>query len=477
MRTRIGSLMMVGSLVVGLAVAGAAAAKPAKGPAPMGASVVKVSEKNGGGEPSIAVGPEGNQYVSYPSDNGMSFYRSFTGGKSWQAGGIADPSSGDTTVNVDSSGAVYQGNLNGNLQGDVWKSFDAGATWPQKGLGYDGQDATGSPFLVDREWTDAYIPPGKTTDDARVYISYHDFGPSQIWVNVSKDGGKTFGTPTDVIAASPEAQAYTFCNSIPGGARVVQSGPHAGRVYVAWLAADVATSAGTGCNITMMDTFHSVWVAWSDDEGATWNSHLAFDGGFGHDASGLFADLTLDNQGNPYLAFSDNLNGEWDTYVMASFDGGTTWNGKDDATGTPYQVNADTGTHFFPAIAAGDPGKVDVAYIGTPTKITELPYGKPAPGGGQSASWYLYAAQSLDLGSGHPTWAVTKVTPDPIHVGDVCTLGIFCVFPNSDRNLLDFIDAAIDGSGRAHVSFTQDTESSNGIYVANQTSGRSVLGK
>src|SRR3954471_14859334 len=220
MRTRIGSLMMVGSLVVGLAVAGPAAAKPAKGPAPMGASVVKVSEKNGGGEPSIAVGPEGNQYVSYPSDDGTSFFRSFDGGKSWNAGAIADPSSGDTSVNVDSSGAVYQGNLNGNLQGDVWKSFDAGASWPQKGTSFDGQDASGQPFFVDRPWTDAYIPPGKTTRRARVYLEYHDFAPSQVWVNVSKDGGNTFGTPTDIVASSPEAQAATFCNSIPGGVKV-----------------------------------------------------------------------------------------------------------------------------------------------------------------------------------------------------------------------------------------------------------------
>jgi hypothetical protein len=482
MRTR-ASLVLVASLTLFVVAAGQVVAKPAGGKAvPIGASVVKVSPKNGGGEPSIAVGPEGNEYVSYPSDNGMSFYRSFSAGKGWQAGGIADPGSGDTSLNVDSSGAVYQGNLDGSsdtvpLQGDVWKSQDAGATWPQKGVGYDGQDATGSPFLVDRQWTDAYIPPGGSTDNARVYISYHDFGPSQIWVNVSKDGGKTFGTPTDVIAASPEAQAYTFCNSIPGGTKVVQSGPHAGRVYVAWLAADVATSAATGCNITQMDTFHSMWVAWSDDEGSTWHSHLVYDGGFGHDASALFADLTLDDQGNPYVAFADNLNDEWDMYVMASFDGGTTWNGKSDGTGTPYKVNADTGTHFFPAIAVGDPGKVDVAYIGTPTKITELPYGKPAPGGGQSASWYLYSAQSLDLASGHPTWARTKVTRNPIHVGDVCTLGIFCVFPDSNRNLLDFIDAAIDGSGRVHISFTQDTDQSNGIYVANQTSGPTVLGR
>jgi hypothetical protein len=31
---------------------------------------------------------------------------------------------------------------------------------------------------------------------------YHDFfGPSQIWVNVSNDGGKTFGPPTDILTS------------------------------------------------------------------------------------------------------------------------------------------------------------------------------------------------------------------------------------------------------------------------------------
>jgi hypothetical protein len=448
----------------------------AKRPTPIGASVVKVSPKNGGGEPSIAVGPEGNEYVSFPGDPGMSFFRSFDGGTSWTPGAIADASSGDTSLNVDSSGAVYQGNLNGNLQGDVYKSFDAGATWPQKGTSVDGMDSTSQPFLVDRPWTDAYIPAGKTTNEARVYDEYHDFGPSQVWVTSSTDGGKTFGTPTDVAAASPQAEAATFCNSIPGGVKVVQSGPHAGRVYAAWLAADLPTNVATGCNLTQLNTFHSAWIAWSDDGGASWTAHPVFDGGFGHDASALFADLTLDDRGNPYVAFGDNLTGEWDMYVEASFDGGTTWNGKSDGTGAPYQVNSDTGTHFFPAIAAGDPGKVDVAYIGTPTRIGTLPYGKPSPGGGAGASWYLYEAQSLNVASGKPTWAVSKVTPDPIHVGDVCTLGLFCaVFPDANRSLLDFIDLAIDGGGKAHAAFTQDTDQNNGIYVANQKSGKPVV--
>src|SRR5207244_1017002 len=153
-----------------------------------------------------------------------------------------------------------------------------------------------------------------------------------------------------------------------GGVKVVQRGTHAGRIYAAWLGADPVENAG-GCNITMLQTFHTAWIAWSDDNGATWTDQLVFDGGIGHDASALFADLTLDRRGNPYVAFGDNLRDEWDMFVEASFDGGRTWNGAADGTGRPSKVNADSGTHFFPAIAAGDPGEVDVAYLGTRTKI------------------------------------------------------------------------------------------------------------
>lgn len=432
----------------------------------------KIADKDGGGEPSIAAGPGRSLYVSFPSNKGASFYRSFNEGRSFSPGGIADTSSGDTSVNVDSSGAVYESNLDGNLEGDVYKSFDHGKTWPQKGRAETAvadDSSTGNPLKVDRQWVDAYIPPGKTTRHARVYITYHDFGPSQIWVNVSKDGGRTFSAPIDVLATLPQAQADSFCNTIPGGVKVVQSGPHAGRVYVAWLAADVATSLATGCNYTQMDTFHSVWIAWSDDEGQTWEATKVFDGGFGHDASVLFADLTLDRAGNPYLAFGDNLGKQWDMYVSASFNGGKSFNTANH--GRPFRIPAGRGTHFFPAIAAGRPGRVDVAFIATPARIDTLPYGKPAPGGGAGDKWYLYVAQGKGLRSADPSWRVKRITPDPIHKGDVCTLGIFCVFPGSNRDLLDFIDATIDPHGRFHVAFTQDTKKHTGIYVANQTSG------
>ncbi len=466
------SALIAAVLITTLATTAGAAKKKVKPKKPAGLSfqISNVHEKTGG-EPSIAVAKDGWIYTSWPGDGGMHFARSNNGGRTWTQGGFADTGSGDTTVNVDSSGAVYESNLNGSLQGDVYKSFDHGATWPQKGLTDGGTNASNSAFFVDRQWTDAFIPPGKTTHEARVYLTYHDFVPSQIWVNTSKDGGKTFGEPVDVLGA--EANLDSFCDTIPGGLAVAKKGPYAGRVYVLWLAGDVVTNLATGCNITQLTTFHTVWIAWSDDEGATWSNRRVFDGGFGHDASALFADLSLDRLGNPYVAFGMNLGNQVDAFAMASFDGGFSWTGG----GQPLKVNNTKGSHLFAAIAAGDPGKAVVTYLRSETIVPTLPYGKSFPGGDPDATWDLYAAQTLNLRSTAPTWTVKKITTEPMHFGDICVLGIFCtVFEpvGANRSLLDFIDVAIDPQGRAHIAYTDDAEG-NCICVAHQRSGPDLI--
>src|SRR5205823_1511532 len=86
-----------------------------------------------------------------------------------------------------------------------------------------------------------------------------DFGPDTVWASCSLDGGKTYDAPVNVIN-DPEALSDSYCDTIPGGTRIVQSGPHAGRIYVAWLGADPA-NAPTGCNYSMANGFHDVWVA------------------------------------------------------------------------------------------------------------------------------------------------------------------------------------------------------------------------
>src|SRR5437870_3784670 len=357
-----------------------------------------------GGEPSIVSDSLGQLYDTTPS-GGTLTYTSTDRGKTWRPVTTADPNSGDDCLATDQSNAVYLCNLAGSegvapLQADVWKSVDNGTTWTH-GEGALPQCATScSPFGVDRDWVAASFLSGKSTSKAEVVLMYHDFyGPSQIWVNISKDGGATFGPPVEVLAApavtpgavagTVVAQGYTLCNTVPAGVGIVPPGkPHAGRIIVGWIAADLPQNA-TGCNVTMAEAFHTVWISYSDDGGLTWTPQQAFDAGIGHDTSTPFVAFTLDRQGNPYFGFTVNASSnpvtcaaestagtvqsdpscEYDMYVVWSSDGGATWDGGggliSGSAARAYRVNpsSETGTHFFPAIAAGNPGQVGVAYL------------------------------------------------------------------------------------------------------------------
>jgi len=496
----------------------------ARVPSAPGYAVVTVGAY--GGEPSIASDANGRLYVATP-EGGTITYLSADKGRSWTQVTTADPSSGDDCLATDQANAVYLCNLAGSegvapLQADVWKSTNQGASWTH-GEGALPQCATScSPFGVDRDWVAASILSGKSTSKAEVVLMYHDFyGPSQIWVNISHDGGATFGLPVEVLAqpsvtpgavtGTLVAQGYTFCNTVPAGVAIVPPGqPHAGRIIVGWIAADVPQNT-TGCNVTMAQAFHTVWISYSDDAGQTWTPQQAFDAGIGHDTSTPFAAFTIDRRGNPYFAFDTTLRAnpatcaaestagtvqsdpscEYDQYVVWSNDGGATWDGGGGlipgSAAQAYRVNppTETGTHFFPAIAAGNPGQVDVAYLRTTEILPTDPLGKADPGGcaGPDAignpptfppacPWNLYAAQSLNLANGPSgaTWAVSQITTTPIHVGDICNLGIFCVAPASNRNLLDFIMETLDNRGCAHVAYADDN-TVNTLRVANQSSG------
>jgi len=487
-----------------------------------------------GGEPTIASNTKGELYVTTP-EGGTVLYKSTNRGTTWTQATTADPSSGDDCVFTDQSNALYECNLAGSqstgpLQADMWKSLDDGQTWMYGDNAINivaGSNVCGtscSPFGADRQWGAAYVPPGGTTNTATVVLAYHDFfGPSQIWVNVSKNGGSTFGKPIDVMAnlttdgaaQGAVALADSTCNTVPTGAAIAQTGPHAGRIYVSWIASDPESPA-TGCNVTMLQAFHNLFVAWSDDDGATWTPQLAFDAGVVHDTSTPFAAFTLDNQGNPYIAFTtpapsanpaicaaESTAGTLQSDPMCAYhmwvawsnDGGTTWDGGGGtlpgSAAAAYQVDPSSlpQTDVFPAIAAGSPGKVDVAWLRTSGIEPTGPSGKFDPGGcagpgngnpdfyPPTCNWNLYAGQSLNLNMppGSAVWTTGLITTTPMHVGDVCNLGIFCVDPNSDRDLLDFISETVDPTtGFAHIAYADDNQV-NKLRVANQTSGSRIL--
>jgi hypothetical protein len=184
-------------------------------------------------------------------------------------------------------------------------------------------------------------------------------------------------------------------------------------------------------------------------------------------------------------------------WVVWSSDGGTTWDGGGGAfPGTAaqaYEVDASGSpqTDVFPAIAAGNPGEVDVAWLSTNEIEPTDPLGKFDPGGcagpgptngnptfyPPTCQWNLYAGQSLNLTAppARAVWTNGAVTSTPMHVGDICNLGIFCVDPNSNRNLLDFISEAVDPrTGFAHIAYADDN-TVDMLRAANQTAGPSIF--
>ena len=506
-----------------------------------------------GGEPSIISDSNGVLYDSSPSGLPTSagsnagsppIYRSTDRGASWSLIQPADTSSGDDCLAEDQSNALYWCNLASGtkstlpLEADSWKAAAAptcglsNCGWVHGDGAVSGTCGTScSVFGVDRDWEAASIqPPATTTDKAEVVLMYHDFyGPSQIWVNISQDGGKTFGAPIEVLAnaAVPGAviaQGYTMCNTVPAGVGIVNPGlPHAGRIYVAWIAADLPQNA-TGCNITMLQSFHTAWVAWSDNQGSSWTVQQAYDSGVGHDISTPFVAFTLDTQGNPYLAFNSPTPSEnpavcaaeslagtvqgdtscaYHTWAVWSNDGGSTWDGGggliSGSAATAYDADPSaTGTDVYATIAVGTPGQIDMGWLHTSEIVPTGANGKFLPGGcaGPGVSpnpptypptcdWFLDAGQSLNLTSSPSaaTWSTAQLTPQPMHFGDICNLGIFCVDPASNRNLADFNQETIDPTtGCAHIAYADDNAGSIGdpknpspfgdhLVVANQTSG------
>ena len=502
-------LLLAAAGVASIVVAAIGVSPISQAASPPGYSIATLSKY--GGEPSIVSEAAGSLYDSSPSIGTLT-YRSTDHGASWKQVTTADPSSGDDCLATDQTGAVYLCNLAGSsetapLQADVFKSTDHGQSWTRGDIMGTGSvcGTSCSPFGVDRDWVAASIPPPfSDTGHAEVVLMYHDFyGPSEIWVNVSHDGGAHFMPPQPVLltafngdpTTAVKVNANTFCNTVPAGVAIAPPGtPHAGRIFVAWIAADPVQNL-TGCNVTMLQSFHNLFLSYSDDNGVTWAAQQAFDAGLGHDASTPFTSFAIDNQGNPYFAFTINLqsdptcatpNGgtppapqakcEYDAYLVWSSDQGSSWSGA-------YRVSplGETGTHQFPTISAGDPGKVIVGYLRTTFIEPTSPNGKFLPGGCAGPTtiayavgpcpWNLYAAESVNLGAGTSgaTWAVTQITTTPMHVGDICNLGIFCTPGISNRHLLDFNMSALDPQGCNHIAYADDN-TVNKLRVANQTS-------
>ena len=321
------------------------------------------------------------------------------------------------------------------LQVKLAYTDDRGASWTIDDV------AVVNPSFIDRPWLAVHPSAVSATSDD-VYVSYHDFSASQIWVASSHNGGAAF-VQTNVFANDPNAEVQSFCNTVPSGIEVDRE---TGEVYVQWITASPVENTSGGCNITQAENFHQVWVAHSANGGLTWDAHQVFDGGPGTNTDEIFATLAVDDSGqagvggNVYSVFADNLLApdHFDIWFSHSSDKAVTWS-------QPVKVNSDKGTHYFPWIAAGSTGRVDFIWLNSPDYT---------PSDVEESPWFVTFAQTTNGTAAVPKFNETAASSSIMHVGGICTNGIFCTVNDGNRDLADSISIAIDRGGSAGLVWT-----------------------
>jgi hypothetical protein len=405
------------------------------------------------GEPSVDVDPgNGNIYVSAPTgvpcglnttDECVAFWRSTDAGKTFvqpAPGAFHHPiGGGDSDVIHDGTGNVLVADLRTLTSAGVFRSIDQGNTWT----------STTTAPCNDREWI-AWGGWHTATGPGTIYET-NNAGACQAGLLSfyrSLDDGLTF-LPTGFVASDLRQFGYmvdTTQNSIEAKLAI---DPMTGAIYVAW--ATAAIQDGTNASLRL------VLVGKSTDGGFTWTNKLVYSGPPGTSVGNLFPVAAVDHSGNVYVAFSTQLPGQnYGVYLVSSHDAGATWS-------SANRVNPAAQTAIFPAIAAGDRGRVDLIWIGA--------NGVTSPND-PSAQWNIYFAQSRKAYASSPLWSNGQISTSVMHRGDICNQGLNCNIFGGNRNLLDFISVAIDGHGKANAVWTDDaSQSPKAVMFSKQTGG------
>lgn len=378
------------------------------------AKVVSVIDPSGGqGEPSLGVAPDGTLYA-----NGLAG----TGGR--------DP------------GAVYQ-------------SLDNGSTWKR----------IGTPTAP----MPNFDPDLAVSHDGTVWFSSLWLGCSS--TGASKDAGKTWTTSyAACVPAAGDRQyvvptkaggAYIYSHHVPTLYQTISRTTDYGATWTPVGVAEsgqvslVTGNSGWGGGGFYNEAKDSVFLTFTNTEGdavtgRTWHPAASIlhkgDSSFtlmqlpnaGGDSVGLSLVVgAADKAGNVYLSWAEAKGKDMTIYMASSKDDGKTWS-------KPVVVDNDSGSKVFPAIAAGDDGRVAIAYYHADKN--EYPSSVP-----KDARWNVTLAWTADALNETPTWERANLSTHSVRTGPICPDGTTC---QGNRNLLDYFALKITPEGRVASVWT-----------------------
>lgn len=443
---------------------------------------VIVDHQRVGGEPSLAIDSQDRIFVSAPygfSTTASFVWSSLDHGQSFHLvpGDLATfgkPTTciggGDTALALDSVGRLYFSDLQGLTNTSDSVSSDQGATWLTT-------CNTDNDVGVDRPWIATFGDPAvggaeyQIIDQVGQCTTACDQNMGQIGSNMleitrSQDG-VTF-TPLPAQQIEPDGIASGIVTDSNGGVYIAHTG------YVD-ASGNLGGSDGNGNDnaviiVRLPNGYNSLTATpllsgqtLCQAQPTTCSTSVVYRGPLASNGNSTvtvgqdFAPLAIDRAGNLYVVWSQssvdstgNNSGSSQVYMAVSTDHGATW-------GAPVRVTAATTnlqTNVFPWIAAGDSGRVDIVWYGTPT-LGSCPSQPCGPGALTSAHWYVMMAQTLNAVSKGapnpaPSFAATQVSEVSNHFGEICTMGIGCT-TGGDRGLADFLSVTVGLKGEANV--------------------------
>jgi len=367
--------------------------------APVFEDPVPVTETNAA-EPHAIAAPDGTRYVLDFRD----LYRAT--GDGYEP--VDDPfeDGGDSDLLVDDGGRLHYVGM--GVQDDApllpYHLRDANGTWHSRDLAPNASS-------VDRPWIDG--------EGDRLVVTYNDFEAGVNRVLVSEDGDDTWSDPIDL----PDPFAPRVGPPVVHGDAIVQP----------W-----RSSQG-------------LQLAVSTDGGASWGLATGPDpdeqlvGG---------PTAAIDAAGTLYLAQASgpvqrNLNGSQvhpRIHVWSSTDLGAKWSDPHRVDGLdPTALDEDT-TAIFPWVAAGEPGRVLVAFY---EDATGTDPGSPA------GAWFAAVGVSTTADRADPKWTGVRLTDTPVKNGSMCTDGAGCT--TEDWRFRDYFTATLLPDEHPYVAFVRDT--------------------